>query len=64
MPIVRLGTDPLRVVFFSLTFLAIGVNTRLSRFKEIGLGRPLAAYVVGLLWAAVWGAIVAYLVFK
>ncbi|MDP2954399.1 MAG: putative sulfate exporter family transporter [Chloroflexota bacterium] len=64
LPIVRLGTDPLRVVFFSLTFLAIGVNTRLSRFKEIGLGRPLAAYVVGLLWAAVWGAIVAYLVFK
>lgn len=63
-PVVALGTDPLRVAFFAFTFIAIGVNTKFARFKEVGLGRPLAAYAISLIWVILWGGVVAYLVFS
>lgn len=63
-PVIAQGTDPVRLAFFAFTFLAIGINTRFASFKETGIGKPLAAYVMGLLWVIVWGGIVAYLVFS
>ena len=62
-PIISAGTDPLRVAFFSFTFLAIGLNTKFSRFKEIKLKTPIAVYAISLTIAIVWGGIVSYLLF-
>lgn len=62
-PVVTFGTDPLRVAFFMFTFLAIGLNTRFSRFKEIGLAKPAAVYAISLLIAIIWGGFVSYLFF-
>jgi uncharacterized membrane protein YadS len=62
-PIVSFGTDPLRVIFFVFTFLAIGLNTKFSRFKETGIKRPAAIYAVALGFAIVWGGIISYLLF-
>jgi len=62
-PVVTFGTDPLRVAFFMFTFLAIGLNTRFSRFKEIGIGKPAAVYAISLLIAIIWGGFVSYLFF-
>ncbi len=62
-PMISFGTDPLRVAFFSFTFLAIGLNTKFSRFKEIGLKTPVVVYAISLTIAIIWGGIVAYLLF-
>lgn len=62
-PIISFGTDPLRVAFFSFTFLAIGLNTKFSRFKEIKLRTPVAVYAISLTIAIVWGGIVSWLLF-
>ncbi len=62
-PVVSFGTDPLRVAFFMFTFLAIGLNTRFSRFKEIDLRTPVAVYAISLLIAIIWGGFVSYLFF-
>lgn len=63
-PVISFGTDPLRVVFFALTFVAIGLNTRFKDFRQIGLGKPLSAYAISLALVILWGGIVAYLVFS
>lgn len=63
-PVISLGTDPLRVVLFALTFVAIGINTRFKDFKQIGLSKPLAAYAGSLLFVILWGGLVAYLLFS
>ncbi len=62
-PVVAFGTDPLRVAFFMFTFLAIGLNTRFSKFKEIGIGTPAAVYAISLLIAIIWGGFISYLFF-
>ncbi|VVB55154.1 Uncharacterised protein [uncultured archaeon] len=62
-PVVSFGTDPLRVAFFMFTFLAIGLNTRFSRFKEIGIRTPAAVYAISLLIAIIWGGFISYLFF-
>lgn len=62
-PIISAGTDPLRVAFFSFTFLAIGLNTKFSKFKEIKLRTPVIVYAISLIIAIIWGGIVAYLLF-
>jgi uncharacterized membrane protein YadS len=62
-PVVSFGTEPLRVAFFSFTFLAIGLNTRFSKFKQIGLKTPVTVYAISLAIAIIWGGIVSYLLF-
>ncbi len=62
-PVVSFGTDPLRVAFFTFTFLAIGLNTRFSKFREIGIRTPAAVYAVSLLIAIIWGGFISYLFF-
>ncbi|MBP1449252.1 MAG: putative sulfate exporter family transporter, partial [Thermoproteus sp.] len=43
------GTDPFRILFFGLTFVAIGVNTRFSLLRQYGIWRLFAAYGLALL---------------
>ncbi|HXX95609.1 MAG TPA: putative sulfate exporter family transporter [Candidatus Bathyarchaeia archaeon] len=62
-PVVTYGTDPIRVMFFSFTFLAIGLNTRFSKFKEIGLKTPFMVYAISLTIAIVWGGVISYFLF-
>ena len=62
-PVVTFGTDPMRVMFFSFTFLAIGLGTRFSKFKEIGLKTPFIVYGISLTIAIVWGVIISYFLF-
>lgn len=62
-PVANLGTEGFRVPFFVFTFLAIGLNTRISKFREVGLGRPVASYFVSLLLAIAWGAAISYFFF-
>ena len=62
-PIVTFGTDPIRVMFFSFTFLAIGLSTRFSKFKEIGLKTPVMVYAISLTIAIIWGGIISYFLF-
>jgi uncharacterized membrane protein YadS len=62
-PIVSFGTDPFRVAFFSFTFLAIGLNTKFSKFKEVKLKTPIAIYATSLTIAVIWGGIVSYIIF-
>lgn len=61
--VIKSGTEPIRVAFFTFTFLAIGLSTQFSRFKEIKLRRPVLAYGLSLLFAIVWGAIISYFLF-
>ena len=53
------GTSPLQVMFFGFTFVAIGIATRFSNLKQVGIGRPVVAYVLTLCFAIVWGGILA-----
>ncbi|HYA84679.1 MAG TPA: putative sulfate exporter family transporter, partial [Candidatus Bathyarchaeia archaeon] len=62
-PVVTYGTDPIRTMFFSFTFLAIGLNTRFSKFKEIGLKTPFMVYAISLTIAIIWGGIISYFLF-
>jgi uncharacterized membrane protein YadS len=64
-PVVSFGTDPFRVAFFVFAFLSIGLATRVSTFKELGLDlkKPVLVYAVSLLLAIFWGGVVAYLFF-
>jgi uncharacterized membrane protein YadS len=62
-PVVTFGTDPIRTAFFSFTFLAIGLNARFSKFKDIGLKTPVTVYAISLTIAIVWGGIVSFLLF-
>ena len=62
-PVANFGAAPLQVIFFSLTFTSIGINTRFSALKQVGLRKPFAAYFIALLFAIVWGGILAYLFF-
>ncbi len=62
-PIVTFGTDPLRTAFFAFTFLAIGLHTKFSRFKEIKLRTPVAVYAISLVIAIAWGGVVSWLLF-
>ncbi|MDG7011408.1 MAG: putative sulfate exporter family transporter [Nitrososphaerota archaeon] len=62
-PIISSGTDPLRTIFFAFTFLSIGLNTKFSKFREIGIGKPALIYGVSLAFAILWGGVVAYLIF-
>ncbi len=63
LPIVTFGTEPLRTAFFTFTFFAIGLSTQFSKFKDISLKKPIAAYAFSLLFAIVWGGIISYLFF-
>ncbi len=62
-PIVSFGTEPLRTAFFTFTFFAIGLSTQISKFKDISLKKPIAAYAISLLFAIIWGGIISYLFF-
>ncbi len=62
-PITSAGTDPFRVAFFIFTFLAIGLNTRFSDFRQVGIGKPALVYALCLCFAIAWGGIVSYMVF-
>jgi uncharacterized membrane protein YadS len=62
-PVANFGAAPLQVIFFSLTFTSIGINTRFSALKQVGIRKPFAAYFIALLFAIVWGGILAYLFF-
>jgi len=62
-PIAIYGTEPLRTMFFSFTFLAIGLNTQFSRFREISLKTPIIVYGISLFIAIIWGGIISYLFF-
>ena len=53
------GTAPLQVMFFGFTFVAIGIATRFSNLKQVGIGRPVLAYALTLLFAIVWGGLLA-----
>jgi len=54
--IVHMSDLELRTVTdFSFTFLAIGLNTRFSKFKEIGLKTPVTVYTISLTIAIIWG---------
>jgi uncharacterized membrane protein YadS len=62
-PVVTYGTDPIRTMFLSFTFLAIGLGTRFSKFKEIGLKTPFMVYAISLTIAIIWGGIISYFLF-
>ena len=62
-PVISFGTEPLRTVFFTFTFLSIGLGTQLSKFKEINIKKPIIAYAISLCFAIVWGGIISYLLF-
>jgi uncharacterized membrane protein YadS len=62
-PVIKSGTEPVRVAFFTFTFLAIGLSSQFARFKEIKLRRPVIAYGLSLLFAIAWGAIISYFLF-
>ena len=62
-PIISFGTEPLRTIFFTFTFFAIGLGTQFSKFKEINLKKPIIAYGVSLCFAILWGGIISYLFF-
>jgi len=62
-PVSNFGTTPLQVIFFSLTFTSIGINTRFSALRQVGLRRPSTAYLLALLFAIAWGGILTYLFF-
>ena len=62
-PVANFGAAPLQVIFFSLTFTSIGITTRFSALKQVGIRKPFAAYFIALLFAIVWGGILAYLFF-
>jgi hypothetical protein len=51
------------VIFFSLTFTSIGIATRFSALRQVGIRKPFAAYFIALLFAILWGGILAYLFF-
>ena len=57
------GTSPLQVMFFGFTFVAIGIATRFSNLKQVGIGRPALAYVLTLCFAIVWGGLLAWYFF-
>ena len=57
-------TDVLRVLFFVLTFFTIGVVSDFRRFREEGLGRLAAVYLVCLFGFIIWiGLIISWLFF-
>jgi uncharacterized membrane protein YadS len=62
-PVSTFGTSPLQVIFFSLTFTSIGITTRFSALRQVGIGKPFAAYFIALMFAILWGGILAYLFF-
>lgn len=62
-PVSNFGTYPLQVIFFSLTFTSIGIATRFSALRQVGIRKPFAAYFIALLFAILWGGILAYLFF-
>jgi uncharacterized membrane protein YadS len=62
-PVVSFGTDPFRVMFFVFTFLAIGLGTDFSKFREVGIRKPVAVYAAALAVAVIWGGIVSYFLF-
>lgn len=53
------GTTPLQQMFFGFTFVAIGITTRFANLKQVGIGRPVLAYALTLLFAIVWGGLLA-----
>jgi uncharacterized membrane protein YadS len=63
-PVTNFGGAPLQVIFFSLTFTSIGITTRFSALRQVGIRKPLMAYFLALLFAILWGGILAYLFFS
>jgi uncharacterized membrane protein YadS len=57
------GTTPLQVAFFTFTFMSIGITARVSNLRQVELEKPLVTYVIALLFAIVWGGILAYIFF-
>jgi uncharacterized membrane protein YadS len=56
--------NALRVIFFTLTFFAIGVMSNFSKLWEDGLGKLAAVYVVSLFGFVVWvGFVISWLFF-
>jgi uncharacterized membrane protein YadS len=62
-PVSTFGTSTLQVIFFSLTFTSIGITTRFSALKQVGLRKPFTAYFIAMLVAILWGGILAYAFF-
>jgi uncharacterized membrane protein YadS len=63
-PVANFGTTNLQVMFFVFTFTAIGITTRFSNLRQVGLGKPVMVYVIALLFAIFWGGIMAYAFFS
>ena len=59
-PVAAFGTTNLQLMFFAFTFTAIGITTRFSNLRQVGLGKPVLVYVLALLFAIVWGGVMAY----
>lgn len=62
--VTNFGTTPLQVMFFAFTFVSIGVATRFSALRQVGLGRPILAYALSLLFAIAWGGFLAWVFFR
>jgi uncharacterized membrane protein YadS len=63
-PVANFGTTNLQVMFFAFTFTAIGITTRFSNLRQVGIGKPVLVYSLALLFAIVWGGIMAYVFFS
>ncbi len=62
-PVSVFGTTPFQVMFFTFTVTSIGLATRFSKLREVGIKKPFLMYFVGLMFAIAWGGVVAYLYF-
>ena len=63
-PVGNFGTTPFQVLFFTFTFTSIGMATRFSKLREVGLKKPFLIYFLALMFAIVWGGLMAYLFFS
>jgi Kef-type K+ transport system membrane component KefB len=61
--VVDRGTDPLRVLLFGLTFVAIGINTRISLLQQYKIWSLYTAFVVARLVILVLGYFLAVFFF-
>jgi uncharacterized integral membrane protein (TIGR00698 family) len=55
--------NPVRVWWFTLAFLCIGLDTKFKELVAMGGGRPAAAFLIAQAFNIVWTLILAYLIF-
>lgn len=56
-------TKGIRVWWFTLAFLCIGLETRFKELVEMGGGKPALAFTVAQLFNIVWTLVIAYIIF-